>query len=198
MVSFELETRVGIKVIFSDTGLIHIYFSRRSPTVFRIQCPFGRVGSPRFQRDSVPPTSGSPIRGTITIGRTRSLSRQSGANVGKSYPRHKTSLSFEKGALIRLLSCLPYPYPNPFNPGSTLRYDLPRITDVSLVVYDLLGRELVRLVDSRLGSGYHWAIWNGRTADGDQASAGIYIARLTTPQHYPDSYIRFLKQISIF
>ncbi|MCH8327939.1 MAG: T9SS type A sorting domain-containing protein, partial [Candidatus Marinimicrobia bacterium] len=46
-------------------------------------------------------------------------------------------------------------YPNPFNPSTTLQLDLPQAGVVSLVVYDLLGRELTRLADGRLEAGFH-------------------------------------------
>ena len=73
-------------------------------------------------------------------------------------------------------------YPNPFNPSTTVRFDLPEAAEVRLIVYDLLGREVVRLVDERLEPAYHQVTWNGRTAHGIDVPTGIYIARLhTTP-----------------
>ncbi len=73
-------------------------------------------------------------------------------------------------------------YPNPFNPFSTIQYDLPKAIDVQLVVYDLLGREVIRLVDGYKESGYHQVVWRGRTTEGREVPAGIYIARLDTPE----------------
>lgn len=74
-------------------------------------------------------------------------------------------------------------YPNPFNPVSTIRYDLPSGSDVSLVVYDILGREVSKLVDGYLEPGYHHVVWDGRTTAGKEVPSGIYIARLTTPEY---------------
>ena len=73
-------------------------------------------------------------------------------------------------------------YPNPFNPTTALRFDLPQVTEVVLIVYDLLGREVVRLVDGYLGPGYHQTVWNGQTAANRPLPSGIYIARLVTPE----------------
>jgi photosystem II stability/assembly factor-like uncharacterized protein len=67
-------------------------------------------------------------------------------------------------------------YPNPFNPVTTIRYELPHASVVSLIVYDLLGREVARLLDGYMEPGYHEVQWDGR----DFAS-GIYITRLATP-----------------
>jgi len=74
-------------------------------------------------------------------------------------------------------------YPNPFNPGTTLRFDLPEASDITITVYDLLGREVVRLVGGRFEADYHQVIWDGKTTDGRDAPAGIYIALLSTPQY---------------
>jgi fibronectin type 3 domain-containing protein len=74
-------------------------------------------------------------------------------------------------------------YPNPFNPRSTIRYDLPRGIDASLVVYDIVGREVAQLVEGYLEPGYHTTVWDGRDADGRSVPSGIYIARLITLEY---------------
>jgi hypothetical protein len=74
-------------------------------------------------------------------------------------------------------------YPNPFNPATTIRYDLPHASEVSLIVYDLLGREVARLMDGYREPGYHQAQWDGHAKTGRSLPSGIYIARLTTPEY---------------
>jgi hypothetical protein len=74
-------------------------------------------------------------------------------------------------------------YPNPFNPISTIRYDLPQATYVSLIVYDVLGREVARLVDSYKEPGYHQVQWDSRDASGREVPSGICVARLVTPEY---------------
>ncbi|MCH8024027.1 MAG: T9SS type A sorting domain-containing protein, partial [Candidatus Marinimicrobia bacterium] len=71
-------------------------------------------------------------------------------------------------------------YPNPFNPSTTVRFDLPLATSVHLAVYDLLGREVLRLVDGHLEAGYHQRVWNGRDRDGREVPTGIYFVRLVS------------------
>lgn len=74
-------------------------------------------------------------------------------------------------------------YPNPFNPVSTIRYELPLGSDVSLVIYDILGREVARLVQGEQAAGYHQVVWDGRAATGREVPSGIYIARLVTGEY---------------
>ncbi|MBM3265660.1 MAG: S8 family serine peptidase, partial [candidate division Zixibacteria bacterium] len=69
--------------------------------------------------------------------------------------------------------------PNPFNPSTLIEYDLPRQTHVSLTVYNILGQEVARLVDGVRQAGRHTVTWNGRNAQGQPASSGVYLYRLT-------------------
>jgi hypothetical protein len=65
-------------------------------------------------------------------------------------------------------------YPNPFNPSTQIRYDLPDAGFVSLVVYDVLGRKVADLVNENREAGYHSATWNAANV-----SSGVYFARFT-------------------
>jgi hypothetical protein len=64
-------------------------------------------------------------------------------------------------------------YPNPFNPTTTIKYDLPEGGNVSLIVYDVLGREVTNLVDGFEEAGYRAVTWNATTV-----ASGVYFARL--------------------
>ncbi len=65
-------------------------------------------------------------------------------------------------------------YPNPFNPSTEIRFDLPEAAYVRLVVYDAMGREVARLVDGSLGVGRHAVRWEARGLP-----SGAYLYRLT-------------------
>ena len=69
-------------------------------------------------------------------------------------------------------------YPNPFNPTTTINYGLPKVSDVKLVVYDISGRTINTLVNTRMGAGYHKVVWNGKTGSGKPVASGVYIYRL--------------------
>lgn len=66
-------------------------------------------------------------------------------------------------------------YPNPFNPVTTLSFSLPHDDAVTLIIYDLLGREVRRLLDAPFASGMHRV-----TFDASDLPSGLYVARLHT------------------
>jgi hypothetical protein len=65
-------------------------------------------------------------------------------------------------------------YPNPFNPSTELRFDLPEPGGVMITVLDVLGREVARIAEGTYDHGYHSVTWNAR----DLAS-GVYFALFT-------------------
>jgi len=64
-------------------------------------------------------------------------------------------------------------YPNPFNPSTTISYELSTVSNVSLIVYDVLGRNVATLVDGIQQSGYHQVNFNG-----SNMASGLYYYRL--------------------
>ena len=71
-------------------------------------------------------------------------------------------------------------YPNPFNPGTTLNYQLPHTSDVTIVVYDLLGKEIRTLVNEKKPAGSYTAKWDGANDAGHQVASGIYFCKMIT------------------
>ncbi len=69
-------------------------------------------------------------------------------------------------------------YPNPFNPSTVISYDLPEASDVTIQVYDMTGRQVATLVNSRMEAGTHEVTFNA----GNLAS-GVYIYRLQAGEH---------------
>ncbi len=67
-----------------------------------------------------------------------------------------------------------YPaYPNPFNPKTTIRYELPKSSIVKIEVFDVFGQSVVTLVDKRKPAGYHTVDF-----DGSNLASGIYLYRI--------------------
>jgi hypothetical protein len=66
-------------------------------------------------------------------------------------------------------------YPNPFNPITTLRYDLPEDALVNITIYDMMGRQINTLVSSQQNAGYKSIQWDATNNTGQPVSAGLYL-----------------------
>ena len=66
-------------------------------------------------------------------------------------------------------------YPNPFNPITTLLYDLPNDEFVSISIYDMQGNVINNLVNDNQNSGYKSVQWDATNNQGQQVSAGVYL-----------------------
>ncbi len=69
-------------------------------------------------------------------------------------------------------------YPNPFNPETTIEYKLNKSENITLIVYDLFGREIICLEDSFQQVGNYKKVWNGKTHNGNNLPSGIYLYSL--------------------
>lgn len=69
-------------------------------------------------------------------------------------------------------------YPNPFNSVTRIPYALPLAGRVEVTVFDMLGREVVRLADEVKGAGYWESVWDGTDSAGRRVGSGIYFYRL--------------------
>jgi hypothetical protein len=68
--------------------------------------------------------------------------------------------------------------PNPFNPTTTIRFDLAKKSDVTLRIYDVAGRLVRTLVDGSLPRDRHAVLWDGLNDAGSQVASGVYFYRL--------------------
>jgi len=69
-------------------------------------------------------------------------------------------------------------HPNPFNPSTTIKFQLPSPARVILQVYDILGRPVKTLVDHMQAAGLHSVVWDGTDQQARRMASGIYIYRL--------------------
>jgi hypothetical protein len=75
------------------------------------------------------------------------------------------------------------PFPNPFNPRTTLGVSLPQAASISLEVYGLLGEKIAVLHDGVLEAGRHWFTWGGANSGGTQVGSGAYFIRCRIEGH---------------
>jgi flagellar hook assembly protein FlgD len=71
-------------------------------------------------------------------------------------------------------------YPNPFNPSTRIEFSLPQSGNVTLTIYDALGRTVRQLVSGMTEAGQHAVVWNGSNEQGQAVSSGVYFYRLET------------------
>jgi len=69
-------------------------------------------------------------------------------------------------------------YPNPFNPSTAIKYSVPTISDVELIIYDILGNEIKSFNINSQSPGYQNIIWNGTNNNNQMVSSGVYIYKL--------------------
>ena len=84
-------------------------------------------------------------------------------------------------------------YPNPFNPTTQIKYALPAAGPVNLTIYNMLGQEVVRLVDEVKPEGYHVVEWNGRNHLGTVVGSGMYIFQLRAGEFVQTKKMMLLK-----
>lgn len=70
------------------------------------------------------------------------------------------------------------PTPNPFNPRTTIAFELPRTAPVSIDLFDARGRRVRTLVDGERAAGEHRVIWDGADDEGRGVSSGVYFVRM--------------------
>ena len=84
-------------------------------------------------------------------------------------------------------------YPNPFNPTTTISYDLPKRSQVTLGIYDLLGKQIKTLVNQSQDAGNKIAVWDGTNNLGRQVSAGVYLYQIQAGEFTQTRKMLFLK-----
>ena len=89
--------------------------------------------------------------------------------------------------------CLNQNYPNPFNPTTSIRYGLPEISDVSLVIYDLTGRVVRSYSESSQTAGWFNYEWSGTNMSGEPVGTGVYLCRLEAGNYTKTIKMVYLK-----
>ena len=85
------------------------------------------------------------------------------------------------------------PYPNPFNPSTSISYDIPKTGKIHLAVFDLNGRLIKTLKNGEAKRGYYSVIWDAKDKNGEGVSTGIYFIKLTSLSYLKTQKILYLK-----
>ena len=84
-------------------------------------------------------------------------------------------------------------YPNPFNPTTIIPFALPASEQVLLIIYDILGRKVKKLVNQQLPPGQYKVSWDGRDDFGNFVSTGIYIYRIRAGNYHETRKMLFIR-----
>ncbi len=84
-------------------------------------------------------------------------------------------------------------YPNPFNPVTTIQYDLPKNSWVTVIIYDIIGKEIKTLVNHTENSGSRSVLWNATNNYGIPVSPGIYFYQIQTEGYTETKKMLLLK-----
>jgi len=84
-------------------------------------------------------------------------------------------------------------FPNPFNPVTTLRYDLPENSLVNITIYDMMGREVKTLINQTQDAGYRSVVWDATNNYGNPVSAGIYLYQILAGDYLSTKKMVLLK-----
>jgi len=113
---------------------------------------------------------------TVTATDTGSLS--SNKNVTVRITEFNSIEALPGGALPKQFT-LSQNFPNPFNPETRIRFQIPKAGPVKLIVYNLLGQKMRTLADRRMQPGIYDAVWDGRDDRGNSLASGVYFYRFT-------------------
>jgi hypothetical protein len=71
-------------------------------------------------------------------------------------------------------------YPNPFNPVTRMDYTIPQRSKVVISIYNVLGQEIINLVNHEQEYGYHSVSWNGTDSRGRDVASGVYFTQMSS------------------
>lgn len=78
-------------------------------------------------------------------------------------------------------------FPNPFNPATTINYQLVTSSEVELTIYNLLGQQIQKLVNTQQPAGAHQVQWDGRDESGKSLTSGIYFYKLEAGNNFTET-----------
>ena len=84
-------------------------------------------------------------------------------------------------------------YPNPFNPSTTISFNLPREEQVEIAVYAVDGARIATLASEVMTAGDHQVVWMGKDSSGASVASGAYFYRLTTPGYSETRVMTLIK-----
>ncbi|NLT50467.1 MAG: T9SS type A sorting domain-containing protein, partial [Ignavibacteria bacterium] len=101
-----------------------------------------------------------------------------GIDVLEYGPRENNTVNVSTQKTVTKDFSLSQNYPNPFNPSTMINYQIPMNSNVNLKIFDILGREVITLVNEHKPAGSYTVEWNGTNSAGKQVGNSVYFYQL--------------------
>ena len=83
--------------------------------------------------------------------------------------------------------------PNPFNPLTSIKFDVPKSGQIQLIIYDELGRHVQTLIDNYYQAGQFTSIWDGTNENNIPVAAGVYFCRMVAGEYVKVIKLAFVR-----
>jgi hypothetical protein len=157
--------------VFANNSRGSLFFSRNEPG--RVEVASGRVGREWSARGDAELVTVRFMALTEDPGQIEVLG---GQFVNSGYQAN--TMRVEKAQALPQIAALHQNFPNPFNPSTEIRFDIPTAREVQLRVFNQLGQTVRTLVDNRMKAGTYRIKWDGKTEAGNSISSGVYFYSL--------------------
>ena len=165
--------------------------SNAESTDFPLNSPTGALVFFNAGQHSIPVGDSTDVYIAIAYGSDLTALQTEISDAQNIYDTVITSLEAEE-TTVRTFKLFPN-YPNPFNPQTTIRFELPQAGDIKLAVYNMQGRLIKTLSSGQHGSGTHLYTWDGTDMNGNTVASGIYIYQLSAPGVMQSQKMVFVK-----
>jgi predicted CXXCH cytochrome family protein len=170
----------------SLAGVVHLSWDAPADADFKYFAVYRDV-TPNFNPHGTPLATTSDVNysdASVELGRLYYYKLTafdfSGNESNFSDEKSLTVTSVEEGNGIPTEFALRQNHPNPFNPSTQIRYELPQAEHVKISIFNTLGMLVTTLVDQYESAGYHTAVWNGIDNSGNSVATGIYLYKMET------------------
>jgi hypothetical protein len=106
---------------------------------------------------------------------------------------NNTALDDDEEVLLPNQFALGQNYPNPFNPSTIIHFELPKVSTITLDVFNILGQKVRTLIDRQLPAGIYNVTFDGRGDDRRPLASGVYLYRLTAENYSRSRAMMLLK-----
>jgi hypothetical protein len=136
--------------------------------------------------------SGGDAVAVVTAGGSESIRARGMAGDG-TISDPKVVSSAESGSELPTAFRILDNYPNPFNPSTTIRYELAGRTNVTVAIYDIAGHRVRTLINNEVPAGRYDVVWDGRNEGSTPVASGTYIVRLETEGGFSSRRLALVK-----